>query len=198
MSAAFDYMDVEDARDIRAALSADTGLETLGTHAEELGPDAADIDPLEMFVEVADEEPCGCGGQGLGLDGFHYTGAIGCRRGGEGAARGPGLTRKEPSSPPSSDRSPAAARLDRLFAALYPLIDEASKAGHIGAAGILRSTIFALTLGRETLAKSAGTLRTLEISWCLTATALKLRADDEFFKVADIYGRAAAVIEAFR
>lgn len=42
------------------------------------------------------DEPCDCGGKGLGLNGFHYRGAIGCKwTSSVGVTSGSGSTRRE-------------------------------------------------------------------------------------------------------
>lgn len=174
MVAAFDYMDAEDTRDLRAATLAPTGLETLGTYAEELGPDAADIDPLDMFVEVPDEDDA------------------------EGAGRAAFPNRKESFEPSASARSSGAAPdMAELLHAIDTLVHEAELSQRYGAASILRHTRFAIEYGREAPGVSAKALRDIEASYRQEAHACKLRSDHGVIGSADFYGRAAAVIEDF-
>jgi hypothetical protein len=168
VSAAFDYLNAEDTLDIRAAVRAPTGLETLGTYAEELGPDAAYIDPLEMFVEEDDVE---------------------------GADRA-AIQRKDTSSSEAvSVRSLDAAPLAELLHALDTLIDEAELSRLFGAAHILRHTRYSLEYGRETPEVSAAALRGIEASYRQSIEVMGYGAGHPVVETAGFYGRAAAVIE---
>jgi hypothetical protein len=84
--------------------------------------------------------------------------------------------------------------METLFASLYGLIDEATAAG-VGAVGVLKATIFAIRFGTESLSTSAAHLRVLEARHRRAMATLGLFGGP-LEKSADIYDRAAALIEA--